>query len=221
LYDRVRPSYPVEAARWLLGDAPLRVVDLAAGTGIFTRLLLSLGHEVVAVEPDESMLALLSSRTPGVEAFVGGAESIPLPSGSTDAVVAAQAHWWFDASRASDEIARVLRPGGVFGAVWNGPDVRVPWAAEFQRIESGSPGVKVSPPVLGPEFAPLEHATFEHSVRQTGDELLEILKSRAYFITAPEDVRAHVEAEVRALVAALPPEFEFPYIAYAVRSRRR
>jgi SAM-dependent methyltransferase len=221
LYDRIRPSYPAEAVRWLIGEKPLRVVDLAAGTGIFTRLLLSLGHEVVAVEPDEAMLAVLSTRTPRVEAHVGQAESIPLPSRSADAAVAAQAHWWFDASRAYAEIARVLRPGGMFGAIWNGPDVRVPWAAEFQRIESGSPSVKASPPVLGAEFDPPEDAVFEHHVRQTSDALLEILRSRAYFITAPEDVQQRVEAEMRALVATLPHEVDFPYIAYAVRSRRQ
>ena len=52
LYERVRPSYPAEAARWILGESSLRVVDLGAGTGKFSRLLASLGHDVVAVEPD-------------------------------------------------------------------------------------------------------------------------------------------------------------------------
>lgn len=220
LYDRIRPSYPAEAARWLLGDGPLRVVDLGAGTGIFTRVLTSLGHEVVAVEPDEAMLAVLCARAPGVEALAGEAESIRLASESVDAVVAAQAHWWFDGSRAYAEIARVLRPGGVFGALWNGPDERVPWAAEFQRIESGCPSVRVSPPAPGPGFGPVEQATFEHRVRQTRGTLPELLASRAYFITAPAAERERVEAEVRALAATLPPEFEFPYVTFAARARK-
>ncbi|MGY0233890.1 hypothetical protein [Longispora urticae] len=37
-YDSHRPSYPAEALRWLLGDRPLRVVDLGAGTGLLTRV---------------------------------------------------------------------------------------------------------------------------------------------------------------------------------------
>lgn len=221
LYDRIRPTYPVEAARWLLGDEPLRVVDLAAGTGIFTRVLRSLGHEVVAVEPDGAMRAVLAAHTPDVQTLTGQAESIPLPSASADAVVTAQAHWWFDPSRAYTEIARVLRRGGVFGALWNGPDSRVTWASEFQRIESGSPSVEVSPPVLGPEFGPLEHAKFEHRVSQTAETLLELLRSRAYFITADADVQARVEAEVLALASTLPPEFEFPYITFAVRALKQ
>ena len=71
LYDRIRPSYPPEAVRWLLGDEPRRVVDLGAGTGIFSRVLASLGHDVLAVEPDDGMRAKLASTSPGVTALLG------------------------------------------------------------------------------------------------------------------------------------------------------
>jgi SAM-dependent methyltransferase len=207
--------------RWLLGDQPVRVVDVAAGTGILTRLLRSLGHDVTAVEPDESMLAVLRSHTPDVEAYVGQAESVPLPSGSVDAVVAAQAHWWFDPAGASREIGRVLRDGGRYGALWNGPDTRVPWAAGLQRIESGAPSVDVPPPELGAEFGPLESATFDHRVTHTEETLLELIRSRAYFITAPRETQARVEREVRELVAPLPATFDLPYVTYAVRATKR
>src|SRR2546422_8646843 len=96
LYDRIRPSYPADAVRWLVGDEPRRVVDLGAGTGIFSRLLASLGHEVIAVEPDDGMRAKLAATSPGVAALDGSAESIPLPDESVDAAVAAQAYHWFD-----------------------------------------------------------------------------------------------------------------------------
>src|SRR6202034_3215475 len=66
LYDASRPSYPPEAVRWMLGETPLRVVDLGAGTGIFSRLVASLGHDVVAVEPDAGMRARLAEMSPGV-----------------------------------------------------------------------------------------------------------------------------------------------------------
>ncbi|MER5459044.1 class I SAM-dependent methyltransferase [Micromonospora sp. NPDC002389] len=82
-YDRYRPRYPQAALRWALdGPArPARVVDLAAGTGILTRGLLALGHEVTTVEPDPGMRAHLVATTPGVRAEAGAAEAMPLPDG--------------------------------------------------------------------------------------------------------------------------------------------
>ena len=81
VYDRVRPHYPAEAVEWALrpaGAAPLRVLDIGAGTGILTRLLLSLGHTLTAVEPDADMLRRLGEMSPGARALTGRAESIPL-----------------------------------------------------------------------------------------------------------------------------------------------
>src|SRR5256885_2319606 len=91
LYDQIRPTYPPAAMQWALGADPLRVVDLGAGTGILTRVLLGLGHDVVPVEPDEAMRARLSRSTPGVTPLAGGAGRIPLPDGSVDAGAAGQA----------------------------------------------------------------------------------------------------------------------------------
>ena len=87
-YDRYRPGYPPEAVAWALGERPLRVADLGAGTGILSRLLHRLGHEVTAVEPDDRMRARLAEASPGVAAVAGTAEEVPLPDGSVDAVVA-------------------------------------------------------------------------------------------------------------------------------------
>ena len=220
LYDRVRPSYPPEAVRWLLGEMPLRVVDLAAGTGILTRILVALGHDVVAVEPDAAMRAVLVARSDGTEIVAGEAESIPLADGSVDAVVVAQAHWWFDEPRAYAEVARVLRPGGVFGAVWNAPDVTTPWAAELARIEAGGLELAVEPPRVGPSFGPLEPATFAHGVPQTAEAVLDLVRSRGYFIAAPPEDRRRIEAAVGAVTSALPATFELPYVTFAYRARR-
>src|SRR5262245_61990756 len=118
-YDQARPSYPPAALTWALGTEVRRVVDLGAGTGILTRVLVDLGHEVVPVEPDAGMRRRLADVTPGTQAVDGTAERIPLPDASVDAVVAGQAYHWFDTERAHPEIARVLRPGGVFAPLWN------------------------------------------------------------------------------------------------------
>src|SRR5947207_8421972 len=119
LYDEMRPTYPPDAVRWALGERPRRVVDLGAGTGILTRALLDLGHEVVPVEPDPGMRDRLGRATPGLTALAGSAERIPLPDGSADAVLAGQAYHWFEPEPAHREVARVLAPGGVFAPIWN------------------------------------------------------------------------------------------------------
>ena len=118
-YAALRPSYPPDVVTFLLGDRPRRVLDLGAGTGLLTGVLLTAGHEVVAVDPAGQMLAELRARYPQVTAHVGDAEAVPLPDGSVDAVVAGQAAHWFDPEPAAVQLRRVLRPGGVVGLVWN------------------------------------------------------------------------------------------------------
>src|SRR6516165_8762351 len=60
-YERARPGYPDDAVRWLVGDEPLDVIDLGAGTGKLTRSLVALGHHVIAVEPLDAMRAQLAA----------------------------------------------------------------------------------------------------------------------------------------------------------------
>src|ERR1700683_4362639 len=97
-YAQHRAGYAEAAIRWCLapvGDArPVRVVDLGAGTGILTGALARLGTDVIAVEPDQAMLAELRRQLPAVRAVEGSAEALPLPDHSVDAVLCGQAlHW--------------------------------------------------------------------------------------------------------------------------------
>jgi ubiquinone/menaquinone biosynthesis C-methylase UbiE len=64
-YDRLRPGPPDAAVDWLLPERRQIVVDLAAGTGLLTRVLARKVEQVVAVEPDKRMGAVLRARSPG------------------------------------------------------------------------------------------------------------------------------------------------------------
>jgi len=134
-YARHRPGYAHAAVRWAIEQAPgPRVLDLGAGTGKLTASLVDAGADVVAVEPDPAMLAELRAGLPAVPALPGSAESIPLPDGSVDAVVAGHALHWFDMGLAGAEICRVLAPGGILAGLWNVVDDRVAWVSGLARV---------------------------------------------------------------------------------------
>jgi SAM-dependent methyltransferase len=234
LYDRVRPRYPIEALRWMLGDQPLRVVDLGAGTGILTRQLLELGHDVIPVEPDAGMRARLDESVGRELAFKGSAEAIPLADDVIDAVVAGQAYHWFNRDLAHDEIARVLRPGGVFAPLWNERDERVAWLKRLSDITDGirddtNPEERHLDPAesgFGPKFTAVEQASFPF-VRTCDEELLvELMKSRSYYLASPPDRQRRMEEQIRELVHEHPDlanrsEFPLPYVTFAYRARKR
>ena len=226
LYDEVRPSYPPAALRWVLGDEPRRVVDLGAGTGILTRVVRDLGHDVVPVEPDPAMRDRLARSTPGLTALAGSAEHIPLPDGSVDAVVAGQAYHWFEPEAAHREIARVLTPGGLFAAIWNFRDESVPWVARLSEIAEGvaqDRGIQeqLAERDFGHAFGPIERADFRHEVPMTAERLLRLVASRSYYVTASPQKRAEVEAAVRDLASGLPERFTMPYVTAVYRAVRR
>ena len=134
-YERARPSYPAEIVAYLVGRGAIgpgrRVLDLAAGTGKLTRLLVPSGAEVVAVEPVASMRDQLTASLPEIEVHDGTAEALPFEAEAFDVVTVAQAFHWFDPPKALAEIRRVLRPGGHLFLVWNMRDRSHGWVKDF------------------------------------------------------------------------------------------
>ena len=114
--------------------AAATVLDLGAGTGKLTRLLVAAFGRVVAVEPAEAMRRLLETLCPEAEALAGTGQEVPLADASVDAVFAAQAFHWFDDERAVAEIVRVLRPGGALVLMWNVP--AGPWEPSTAAVGS-------------------------------------------------------------------------------------
>jgi SAM-dependent methyltransferase len=230
-YAEHRPGYPAAAVEWVLAPVrdrfPIRVLDLGAGTGRVTEALQRAEVDVIAVEPDPQMRAAMLERVYGVAVLAGAAESIPLPDERVDAVVVGQAFHWFDRDRALPEIARVLKPGGVAAALWNGDDFRVPWAAEYARIAGFGDQEKPDdrPAVSHDAFEPAETAEFDNSYRRTADSLVATLGTLSAYLVMPADERAAKERDVREYLARTPEtasgEFDLPLITRAVRMVRR
>jgi SAM-dependent methyltransferase len=200
-YDRGRPSYPAAGVRWMLGDQPRTVLELGAGTGKLTEVLVAEGHDVHATDPDPEMLQRLEANLPGVRTAVAGAEDIPLPEASVDAVIAAQAFHWFDLDRALPEIARVLRPTGRLCLVWNQRNEKIPWIRRLGEVIGRQEHLEnpAEALIFSELFGFLEEATFPHWQQVDRTSLQDLVLSRSNIAVLDEGGRAEKMAEVLAL----------------------
>ena len=225
-YERGRPSYPPEAVDWLLapeaGWTARDVLDLGAGTGKLTTRVVGRGLDVIAVDPIPEMLEVLRSALPETRALLGTAEQIPLPDDSVDAVLVAQAWHWFDPDRAIAEVARVLRPGGRLGLLWNIRDERLGWVREFGEIV-GREQDRVTAADLPAPFADVQTSEVEWTSYLTRDALVDYVASRSYCITSPAEVRDRTLERVRELLATHPAlvnaaGLALPYVTVCIRA---
>jgi SAM-dependent methyltransferase len=208
-YDRVRPGPPEEALDWLVPRNCQVAVDIAAGTGLFTRALARRVSQVIAVEPDDRMRAVLAARSPGVRALAGRGEAIPVPDASADGVFVSSAWHWLDPDRAVPEIARVLRDGGRLGVIWTSRDRRVDWVAELDMLrspravgsaEDARSQLRRRHEVTLPGTAPFENiatASFAFVRTMTVGDAVDWLGTYSGLITAPAADRAAGLARAR------------------------
>jgi SAM-dependent methyltransferase len=181
-YDRVRPSYPREAVEWMTGRLASTVVELGAGTGKLTDRLVELGHDVLATDPLEEMLAFLRERHPDVRVAQAPAEAVPVATRSVDTVVAAQSFHWFDTDAALREAARMLKPEGRIALVWNELDVRIPWVRRLKAL-IGTPDRDEDPTdvLVGSSlFGYVEETTFRFWQPLRKAELRDLVATRSY-----------------------------------------
>ena len=221
-YDRARPSYPREAAAWLVGDQPTTVLELGAGTGKLTSVLVALGHDVHATDPDEQMLEVLRERLPDVRTSVATAEELPVGDASYDVVVVAQAFHWFDHERALPEIARVLKPGGRLAVVWNARDERIPWVRRLGALIGNQEQLRsVEPLESSGLFGPAEDQTFRHWQVVDRESIADLVLSRSHIAVLDEEARAAKLAEVVAFYDDYGrgmDGMQLPYVAHCFRS---
>ncbi len=211
-YDRGRPGYPIGAASWLATGQVLdedvpgasvpthTVLELGAGTGKLTSLLLAHGHDVHASEPDEAMLALLRHNLPDARTSLTSAEDIPLPDASVDVVVAAQCFHWFETDAALDEISRVLKPGGHLALVWHERDDRIPWVKKLGRIIGNQehlvdPAADLAASAL---FSDVEEKVFKHWQVVNRRTIVDLARSRSNIAVMTQ---ADQDATIEALLA--------------------
>lgn len=221
VYDQVRPGYPDAALDLAATDwTGLRVCDLGAGTGILSRSLIARGAEVIAVDPDEEALGRNPARS-----RLGTAESTGLPDASVDLVTVAQAWHWFDEEAAAREIARILTPGGRLLILINQLDVREDWVLRLSRIMHAG---DVYRPAYRPEpGAGLElerQALVEFSTPLGVDGIVDLARTRSYWLRSNETTRARVEANLREYLTVEHPlegETALPYmcLSYLLEAR--
>lgn len=238
-YDRLRSGPPPEALDWMLPRDATTALEIGAGTGILTRLLVERIAHVTAIEPDERMRAVLAATTPGADVIAGTGEDLPAESSSCDVVVAASAWHWVDEARAVPEVARVLRPGGRLALVWSGPDRSVDWMRSlwaggivFSPEERDSVDQKrrsrhiVDLDAGGPSpFRPPETSIFRWTKPMTREDLVALSTTYSVVITMDDGTRErHLNAMRRFLdeqeTLAGRDVIDVPMRAYCWRSQR-
>jgi SAM-dependent methyltransferase len=204
------------------------VVDVAAGTGKLTRLLVPTGAKVVAVEPLPEMRAQLEAVLPDVEALEGTAEALPLPDASADVITVAAAMHWFELDRALLEFHRVLKPGGALAVVGPGRDLEQPLQQAVQEIIG-----RYLPDPAGfgawrDEVRASRLFTLDETMHVPYDQLLdaeglaERIGTISYIARLPDAERVPLLARVAALGEAQPETpFPFRYRVGATVCRRR
>ena len=203
-YEQGRPDYPDAALDLVPVADSAAVLDLAAGTGKLTRVLARRYRRVVAVEPLAEMRAIVAREAPAAEALNGRAEAIPLADAEVDAVFVAQAIHWFATDLAITEIARVLRPGGVFAIVRNelADEAAAPVPEAYrERLRTSFPDRTEAPEdwrdvvARGP-FGELIDGTVEHEQVSDRDAVLAFASSLSVIAHKPAAERRRLLDEL-------------------------
>ncbi|GGU52549.1 class I SAM-dependent methyltransferase [Lentzea flava] len=240
-YDRTRPPYPDELVERVVTASPgPRVVDVGCGTGTLSRQLIAAGCEVVGVEHDELMAGV--ARETGVPVEVSKFETWDPAGREFDAVVAGQSWHWVDPEQGPRQAARVLRPGGVFVALWHvfsTPDsIAQALADTYQRVAPDA-SIRVGHSheeslkfyqwgcertaekfVATGEFTELGQWSADWDKTYTTDEYLDLILTMSPIALLTEEQTAEILDSVRTAIDTLGGSFTSNYRTLAVAVTR-
>jgi SAM-dependent methyltransferase len=227
IYERARPGYPTEAVEFVVSHIGGTVVDLAAGTGKFTRELVARDLPTIAVEPVAGMRTTFRRAMPAVPLLAATAEQLPFRDRAIASITAAQAAHWFDAPRAVREFHRVLAPGGRIALIWNVRDESYDWVRRVTEIidpyerAHGTPRYKHrawQPPFdESTLITRVDQAQIPYRQPMTVQSFLDRFDSCSFIAILDDDARAEVLGKLRLLTETHPDlagrqEFEQPYV---------
>ena len=145
LYDANRPTPPAELGAILTSYVRVAdpvVADLGSGTGLSSRWAGEWARSVIGIEPSDDMRRRAADRGGhNISYLAGTSERTGLDDDCADIVLAVQAMHWMEPTSTLREVARLLRPGGVFATVdadWppvsGVVEAEAAWAAVHKRI---------------------------------------------------------------------------------------
>ncbi|MGH2588112.1 MAG: class I SAM-dependent methyltransferase, partial [Dehalococcoidia bacterium] len=137
-------------------DPALVVGDLGCGTGLFTQAVAPYVRQVIAVDASAEMLDAARARLGGaanVELRQGDLESLPIESGALGAAVLSLVLSYSpEPSRALDEVARVLEPGGRVLVVDMQPQDREEYKQQMGHVWLGFSEAQIARLLTGAGF---------------------------------------------------------------------
>lgn len=221
-YQAARPNYPKAAVQYMvevLGVAGARrVVDVAAGTGLFTRELVPFARELIAVEPSRGMRLEFTRQELGVEVLEGTAESLPFDDHTIDVITAAQAFHWFDFEKAPAEFARVLTRTGHLGLIWNERDESVEWVAALTHAMQWDvkrpfdATTDYAQLLVDAGFRDVARRDFRHTQLVDREKLNQRVLSTSYIAVMDAKSQQQILDEVADVVRDFDNTFEIPYL---------
>jgi SAM-dependent methyltransferase len=224
----VRRHPPIVAT--VLGDVRgLEVLEVGAGTGKWTRLLIELGAKVTVVEPDDDMRAVLVRRSPNVHTLRGAAEALPLADATFDAILVSSAWHWFEQPAALNEMARVLRDGGSLFVLWNGFTRDVPWLTPLIELrdrpddDGKRPRGWAADLGIEGEFDVESQVELDWTWTRSVDDVVSLFATYSGAIIRTEEERRDMSAELRQGFEALAVDgvAELPMTIRGTVARRR
>ena len=179
------------------------ILDVGCGSGWAARLLAerSGGGHVIGIDVSDEMVRVAREQSinlPNVEFQVASAESLPFPDNTfTHAFSMESLYYYADIAKALREIARVLKPGGVFVTVVDLYQENLPthqWietlkvpvqllsTAEYRSLFQGAGFVKVSDGrLLDPRAVPDDYTSGSFKTRA---DFVEYRKNGSLMLTA-------------------------------------